>query len=113
MLFCPVCRFHRESDGLSTVDRPLVFAWTSSSTAARFMPKLSATPVGTIGEAAAPSTTMKNPTCKNCYARLTAPAEPDAGQWIMRCFECGAKNILVVAPRRRRLPVLSIAGWRE
>ena len=38
--------------------------------------------------------------------------QPDAGQWIMRCFECGAKNIITVVPRRRRLPVLSIA-WVE
>lgn len=56
---------------------------------------------------------MTNPTCKNCQRPLTAPAEREAGQWIVRCFECGAKNIIAVVTRRRRLPALSIAGWRE
>ena len=56
---------------------------------------------------------MTNPTCKNCKQPLPGPAEPEAGQWIVRCFECGAKNIIAVVARRRRTPVLSIAGWRE
>ena len=56
---------------------------------------------------------MSNPTCKNCQRPLTAPPEPEAGEWILRCFECGVKNIIAVVARRRRTPVLSIAGWRD
>ena len=37
---------------------------------------------------------MSNPTCKNCQRSLTSPAEPEVGQWIVRCFECGVKNII-------------------
>ncbi len=44
---------------------------------------------------------------------LTAPAEPEAGEWILRCFECGAKNIIEIFRRHRRQPVLAIAGWRD
>ena len=59
------------------------------------------------------SSPMTTPTCKNCQRLLTAPAEPEVGQWIVRCFECGAKNIIAVTPKRQQMPVLAIAGWRD
>ena len=45
---------------------------------------------------------MKKRTCKNCSVPLTAPAEPEAGQWIVRSFNCGDKNIIAIVRRRRR-----------
>ena len=69
--------------------------------------------IPTRGGDRSPQTNMKKTTCKNCTRPLTAPAEPEAGQWIVRCFECGAKNIIALVPRRRRLPAVAIAGWRD
>ena len=31
-------------------------------------------------------TVPANPACKNCRRTLTATAQPEAGQWIIRCF---------------------------
>ena len=39
--------------------------------------------IPTRGGDRSPQTNMKKTTCKNCTRPLTAPAEPEAGQWIV------------------------------
>ena len=43
-------------------------------------------------------------TCTHCGQALTTSPEPDAGDWIIRCLSCGARNIIV--------PILKLVGWR-
>ena len=43
--------------------------------------------------------------CKNCGAKLTTSPEPDHSEWIMRCFRCGALNVVT--------SLLQLVGWRE
>ncbi len=42
--------------------------------------------------------------CKHCAAWLTSSPERDAGEWVVVCFYCAAKNIVVA--------VLEVIGWR-
>ncbi len=42
--------------------------------------------------------------CKHCAGRLTNPPELDAGEWVVVCFHCGARNIIIA--------VLEVIGWR-
>jgi DNA-directed RNA polymerase subunit RPC12/RpoP len=42
--------------------------------------------------------------CKHCGAELIAVPEPDAGEWVICCLECGAKNLVE--------PGLQIVAWR-
>jgi DNA-directed RNA polymerase subunit RPC12/RpoP len=42
--------------------------------------------------------------CIHCGADLSARPEPEAGDWLIRCFACGAKNLVTA--------VLQIVGWR-
>jgi DNA-directed RNA polymerase subunit RPC12/RpoP len=43
--------------------------------------------------------------CKNCGASLPTTPEKIDGQWILRCLECGVKNIIVAK--------YEVIGWRE
>lgn len=43
-------------------------------------------------------------TCTHCGRQLSSSPEPDAGDWIIRCLYCSARNIIV--------PVLKLVGWR-
>jgi DNA-directed RNA polymerase subunit RPC12/RpoP len=45
-----------------------------------------------------------NYTCTHCGRALTASPEPEAGDWIIRCLSCGARNIVI--------PILKLVGWR-
>ena len=42
--------------------------------------------------------------CINCGQVLTTAPEQDAGEWIIRCLTCDARNIIE--------PVLKLVGWR-
>jgi DNA-directed RNA polymerase subunit RPC12/RpoP len=42
--------------------------------------------------------------CAHCGEKLTSSPESDAGDWIIRCFHCGARNIII--------PVFKLVGWR-
>ena len=42
--------------------------------------------------------------CAHCGRPLTSSPEQDAGDWIIRCLVCGARNIVV--------PILKFVGWR-
>ena len=54
-------------------------------------------------------------TCARCRATMVAgEIEREAGDWIIRCQVCAAKNIL--APtliNKLPLPTFNVAGWRE
>ena len=42
--------------------------------------------------------------CALCGQALTTSPEPDAGDWIIHCLACGARNII--------MPMLKLVGWR-
>jgi hypothetical protein len=44
--------------------------------------------------------------CSHCGVRLTAQAEKDHGEWVVRCFSCGVVNII------RIRYALEIVGFR-
>jgi hypothetical protein len=51
--------------------------------------------------------------CKHCSMLLTAPPEREYGEWVLPCFECGARNILSVTfSEWLELPCLVITGLR-
>jgi len=39
--------------------------------------------------------------CQRCGSLLVNPPERDRGEWVVPCFECGARNIIAV----------TIVGW--
>lgn len=42
--------------------------------------------------------------CKHCGAELIVVPESDEGDWVINCFDCGAKNLIEAG--------LKIVGWR-
>jgi hypothetical protein len=56
-------------------------------------------------------------TCARCRVTLAAgPIERDAGDWIITCRSCGAKNILATTPVNNvpvLLPGFEVIGWRD
>jgi hypothetical protein len=45
-----------------------------------------------------------------------SPIERDAGDWIITCRSCGAKNILATTPVNKvpvLLPGFEVVGWRD
>jgi len=42
--------------------------------------------------------------CLRCRAELIPMPEPEAGDWIIRCLECGVKNLVTMG--------LRIVAWR-
>lgn len=56
-------------------------------------------------------------TCARCQATVVAgEVEREAGDWILRCSLCGAKNILantLVNKIPIQTPTFQVAGWRE
>jgi DNA-directed RNA polymerase subunit RPC12/RpoP len=42
--------------------------------------------------------------CLHCRAELIPMPEPEAGDWIIRCLECGVKNLVTIG--------LHIVAWR-
>jgi len=47
---------------------------------------------------------MRVMTCLRCRAELVPMPEPEAGDWIIRCLECGVKNLVTMG--------LRIVAWR-
>jgi hypothetical protein len=43
--------------------------------------------------------------CKHCGAQLTAPAEQDHNEWVIRCLACNVINIIQ--------QTVEIVGFRE
>jgi hypothetical protein len=53
-------------------------------------------------------------TCKKCHATTFGQVEHDAGDWIVRCSVCGAKNILATGfISKVEVPAFEISGWRD
>lgn len=55
--------------------------------------------------------------CAHCrvsvFYNLEA-AERDRGDWVLRCSECGAENVLTLRlPAEAEVPVFEIVGWRD
>jgi DNA-directed RNA polymerase subunit RPC12/RpoP len=42
--------------------------------------------------------------CAHCGKPLLSSPEREAGDWVIRCLACGARNIII--------PVFKLAGWR-
>ncbi len=42
--------------------------------------------------------------CAHCGRALSAAPEQDAGDWIIRCLLCGARNVII--------PIFKLVGWR-
>ncbi len=42
--------------------------------------------------------------CAHCGRPLTADPERDAGDWIIPCLLCGARNVII--------PIFKLVGWR-
>jgi transcription elongation factor Elf1 len=54
--------------------------------------------------------------CLHCQVViLNQQVEKDAGDWIIPCLYCGAKNILapILINRIPPLPTIEIIGWRD
>ena len=51
--------------------------------------------------------------CRRCHSPISRPiAEKDAGEWIVRCLDCGTANVLrVTAATKITLPIVEIVGW--
>lgn len=50
--------------------------------------------------------------CKRSFVFTQSAIEPDAGDWIIRCPYCGAKNI-VAPPFINQTPPITFAGYRD
>jgi hypothetical protein len=50
--------------------------------------------------------------CAHCQVELSECPEKEFGDWIVRCFECGAKNLIDVIVNRPVADV-EVVGWRE
>jgi uncharacterized Zn finger protein len=51
--------------------------------------------------------------CCGVYAPVLL-IERDAGDWIVRCENCGAKNIFLLPVCKNVFrPIIQIVGWRE
>jgi hypothetical protein len=45
---------------------------------------------------------------------VAGDVEREAGDWILRCSLCGAKNILATTLINKiKLPTFEVSGWRE
>lgn len=45
--------------------------------------------------------------CAHCQADLSECPEKEFGDWIVRCLECGAKNIIEIV-----IADVAVLGWR-
>lgn len=51
--------------------------------------------------------------CAHCQADLSECPEPEFEDWIVRCFECGAKNLIDVVIVTQPVANVEVIGWRE
>jgi hypothetical protein len=51
--------------------------------------------------------------CLRCHRiEFVFVIDRDAGDWIVRCDHCGAKNIVAIAENAQLLFLLNLDGWR-
>ncbi|MEW6058049.1 MAG: hypothetical protein AB1540_15690 [Bdellovibrionota bacterium] len=53
--------------------------------------------------------------CSRCHAtNLASQIEKEHGDFIVRCLECGAENVIApILNNKAPLPTLGIVGWRD
>lgn len=51
--------------------------------------------------------------CAHCQAVLSECPEKEFEDWIVRCLECGARNVIEIAIFNSPLTDVEVVGWRE
>lgn len=51
--------------------------------------------------------------CAHCRAVLSEYPEKEFEDWIVRCLECGARNVIETAIFNSPLTDVEVVGWRE
>lgn len=51
--------------------------------------------------------------CAHCQADLSECPEFEFEDWIARCFECGARNVIEIAIFNYPVTDVEVVGWRE
>lgn len=51
--------------------------------------------------------------CAHCQADLSECPELEFEDWIVRCLECGAKNLIDVVIVNQPIADVAVLGWRE
>jgi len=51
--------------------------------------------------------------CAHCQANLSECPELEFEDWIVRCLECGVKNLIDVVIVNQSVDDLEVVGWRE
>lgn len=51
--------------------------------------------------------------CAHCQADLSECPEFEFEDWIVRCLDCGAKNVIEIAVFNSPLADVEVVGWRE
>jgi hypothetical protein len=51
--------------------------------------------------------------CAFCQADLSECPEFEFEDWIVRCFECGAKNVIDVVIVNPSVADVEVVGWRQ
>lgn len=51
--------------------------------------------------------------CAYCQAVLSECPEKEIEDWIVRCLECGAKNVIEIAIFNSPVADVEVVGWRE
>jgi len=51
--------------------------------------------------------------CAHCQAALSECPEKEFEDWIVRCFECGASNVIEFAIFNSPVTDVEVVGWRE
>jgi len=51
--------------------------------------------------------------CAHCRGKLSECPEKEFGDWIVRCLECGAKNLIDVVFVHQLAADIEVVGWRK
>ena len=51
--------------------------------------------------------------CAYCQADLSECPEFEFEDWVIRCFECGAKNLIDVVIVNQPVADVEVVGWRD
>jgi DNA-directed RNA polymerase subunit RPC12/RpoP len=51
--------------------------------------------------------------CAHCQAALSECPEFEFEDWIVRCLECGSKNVIDVVIVNQPVADIEVVGWRQ
>lgn len=51
--------------------------------------------------------------CAHCQADLYECPDKEFGDWIVRCLDCGAKNVIEIVRVSNPIADLEVIGWHE